>query len=438
MKGNPIMKKLILTTLLFVVFSWEPAAGKPQTLPYQGLEESIEFVRNAKKKIAVERSYQIETEQELVLAPGQAARLNFKDNPAGVAEFIFFYHDEAVHIIYRCTDDTERQYNTAWLHSERLKDFRGINATGAATYLNTFTEWERKDKQAFVKFRTELPSEKQRQDFRKEQEKREAIWRQAASVREWDLDQKVNPFEIVMDDPNDPNMVKLREKYDLEGLVCKAVDDYEKLGLILAWVHKRWEHHGNNKPSKSDPLTILKEASEGKRFRCVEYAIVVAGCARSLGMPSRRLALKRPDVETAESGAGHVVAEVWLNQFNKWVFVDGQWGAMAEMNGVPLNAVEFQDAIARKATGLKIRFASEGVEEDYIEWIVPYLYYLDFELDQRFYINDYGKRKDTLPHSKVMLVPKGAKKPKIFQMKYPIKNCTYISNPKTFYPQMNR
>ena len=38
---------------------------------------------------------------------------------------------------------------------------------------------------------------------------------------------------------------------------------------------------------------------------------------------------------------------------------------------------------------------------------------------------------------KIMLVPKGAKKPKVFQRNTPIKNCSYISNPKAFYPQTN-
>lgn len=42
-----------------------------------------------------------------------------------------------------------------------------------------------------------------------------------------------------------------------------------------------------------------------------------------------------------------------------------------------------------------------------------------------------------LTRGKIMLVPKGAKKPKVFQRKFPIKNCTYISNPKAFYPQMS-
>ena len=120
-----------------------------------------------------------------------------------------------------------------------------------------------------------------------------------------------------------------------------------------------------------------------------------------------------------------------LNQFNKWVFVDGQWGAIAEVNGIPLNAVEFQDAIVRKTPSLKIRFVSECDKENYINWIIPYLYYLDFNADQRFYAKDYKS-------GKIMLVPKGAKKPKVFQRKFPIKNCRYISNPKAFYPQMNR
>ena len=36
----------------------------------------------------------------------------------------------------------------------------------------------------------------------------------------------------------------------------------------------------------------------------------------------------------------------------------------------------------------------------------------------------------------IMLVPKGANKPKVFQIKKPITNCIYISNPQLFYPSM--
>ena len=155
-------------------------------------------------------------------------------------------------------------------------------------------------------------------------------------------------------------------------------------------------------------------------------------------MPSRTIGLKRPDVETAKSSAGHVVAGVWLNQFNKWVFVDGQWGAIPEKDGFPLNAVEFQDAIAREVPGLKIRFAAKGDEKEYLVWVARYLYYFDFNLDQRFYKAKAEKKRVPGSNGKIMLVPKGAKKPKVFQRKNPIKNCRYISNPKAFYPRMNR
>jgi hypothetical protein len=37
-----------------------------------------------------------------------------------------------------------------------------------------------------------------------------------------------------------------------------------------------------------------------------------------------------------------VVAEVWLDQYKKWVFVDGQYAVVTEEKGIPLNAVEFQ------------------------------------------------------------------------------------------------
>ncbi len=271
---------------------------------------------------------------------------------------------------------------------------------------------------------------------------------QAASELEWDIEEEVKLLGIVMDDVNDPNMVRLRKKYDLEKIVNGGKDDYEKLKLITRWVQKRWKHNGSNHPSKSDPLTILKEASEGKRFRCVEYAKVVAGCARALGMPCRVLALKRFDVETAKSSAGHVVAEVWLDQFNKWVFVDGQWGAIAEVNGVPLNAVEFQKAIACNLADLKIWFANKSNfklwfvnpsnKKRYIAWVERYLYYFDFNTDQRFYKTETEVERILGLRGKVMLVPKGANKPKVFQRNYPIKNCTYISNPKTFYPQMDK
>ncbi len=169
----------------------------------------------------------------------------------------------------------------------------------------------------------------------------------------------------------------------------------------------------------------------------MEYAIVTAACARAYGMPSRVLGLKRADAETAESGAGHVVAEVWIPQFNKWVIVDGQFGVIPELRGEPLNAVEFQRALAENTKELTLRSVHERDKYAYFDWIYPYLFYFDFNEDQRFFgkaFENESRRYDPIGR-KIMLVPQGAANPKVFQKKTPIKSCVYVSKPSTFYPQ---
>lgn len=403
-------------------------------------QESQRSIQSIKEKITVERSYHAGTQVTLLVAKDEAARLNFVENPAEVEEFIFYYDGERVDILYRCKDEEYYSTRMPFRPSGKLEDHRNLSTRNATAIMQCFSKWEPREGKAFVTFFATASEELKRkvaEEAKLAREHEEAIRQEARRVREWDFDQQIPPLKIIMDNPNDPNLVRLRTEYGLETLVSEAADEYEKLRLILKWTHDRFEHSGDNKPSKSDPLTILKEASEGKRFRCVEYAIIVAACVRSLGMPSRVLSLKRADVETAKSSAGHVVAEVWLKQFNKWVFVDGQWGAIPEKDGAPLNAVEFQDAIARNASGLTIRFSSETEEENYMRWIIPYLYYLDFNRDQRFFGENYEGRRYAPEYGKIMLVPKGTAQPKVFQQKTPIKNCTYISNPKAFYPVMD-
>jgi hypothetical protein len=216
---------------------------------------------------------------------------------------------------------------------------------------------------------------------------------------------------------DDPDLVKLRTLYKLDELVAGAATDLERLERLTRWAHGRWKHNGNNQPSRPDALTILKEAEEGKMFRCVEYASVIVAAARSLGLPARQLALKTHDVETRESGAGHVVAEVWLRDVKKWAFADGQWDVVPERGGAPLSGSEFATAIWEPKNQPMCRGASAESCGRYLAWVAPYLHYLD-----------YSNARGTC----VMMVPKGSPDPHIFQVRYPIGNCTYLSNPDAF------
>ena len=73
----------------------------------------------------------------------------------------------------------------------------------------------------------------------------------------------------------DPYLNKLRTTYKLDELVAGKNGDYEKVQAVCHWVRSRWEHNGNNEPKKNDAISILQEAEQGKRFRCVEYSVVL-------------------------------------------------------------------------------------------------------------------------------------------------------------------
>lgn len=223
----------------------------------------------------------------------------------------------------------------------------------------------------------------------------------------------------------------LRSKYPLDSLIRQTNTDLEQSVQILHWVHNRWKHDGSNKPQKSDAISILEEAKQGKNFRCVEYGIVAAACLNAVGLKARTLALKTKDVETTQYGAGHVLLEVYLNDLKKWALLDGQWDVMPTLNGVPLNAVEFQKAIVDDYKGIQILTSSTVEKRHYIDWIFPYLYYFDVSFDNASNAN--VKRRTVNGKRSLMLVPIGADNPTIFQINDTIDYCIYTHSLNDFY-----
>lgn len=223
----------------------------------------------------------------------------------------------------------------------------------------------------------------------------------------------------------------LRSKYPIDSLVKDAKTDTEKTLKVLHWVHNQWKHNGNNEPQKNDAISILEEVKSGKNFRCVEYGIVATACLNAVGLKARTLSLKTKDVETTQYGAGHVLLEVYLNDLEKWVLIDGQWDVMPVLNNVPLNAVEFQMAITENYKELELRTSSDLSKRHYIDWIYPYLYYFDISFDNR---EGTGVEANKINgKSRLMLVPVGAAIPSIFQITNKIDDCLYSNSINDFY-----
>ncbi len=257
------------------------------------------------------------------------------------------------------------------------------------------------------------------------------------------VDARAEPFPLTFADgasgesypfrhrlPGDPYLTRLRSEYGLDGVVAGTSDDEGRLRMIRAWVHGRWQHDGWNEPERSDAISLLREAERGARFRCVEYSIVLAAALSALGIPARVLGLRTQDAETRESGAGHAVVEAWLPDRHTWVMADGQWDITPVAGGAPLNAVELRQALARDAAAVDIdTSASDAGRNDYLEWIAPYLCYFDVPLDNRCD----ALQPDPQGTERLMLVPVGAKEPRVFQRRWPLRGVTFTRSLQTFY-----
>jgi hypothetical protein len=244
----------------------------------------------------------------------------------------------------------------------------------------------------------------------------------------WDRSQPAPLFSVLSDDPKIPQFLEMRREFAIDAVVAGAKDDYARLRRLAHWVSTRWEHSSDQMASKSDPFTILREAQKGGRFICREYAVVLAGVAAAYGMPARVINLLPRDVETRSEA--HSVAEVWLEGFHKWVLADGQYGVVAELDGVPLNAIEVQAALA--ADRKVVCSAGDEVFAEWKPFILRNAFFIKMGNDQRAF-----EHRTT---AQLVLVPKGAPKPTKFAggNEEVFAGAIYTSNPDSFYSPPRR
>ena len=127
----------------------------------------------------------------------------------------------------------------------------------------------------------------------------------------------------------------LRKKYSLDKLVENASSDLEKFIILREWVRgKITEGKPKNVDYNFNALNILERAERGEQFFCSETAIVFTQCVISLGYTGRYVGLFK----------GHILAEAWSNDFNKWVAMDVGDNLHYERLGIPLSVLELHQA----------------------------------------------------------------------------------------------
>lgn len=184
------------------------------------------------------------------------------------------------------------------------------------------------------------------------------------------IDSQINTLDIPkFDELND------LKKYVYESIDLSNLNELEIFIEVMKWVSEYWVHDGVNDAGNISSLEILKRASNGERFRCVEYAKVAKDILLSMGYIARTLNIQSKDADYGGLSQGHVVTEVWSNNLNKWIFLDVQFNCYAIKDNLPLSYYE----VFKSLDDISFIFLGDNPkidEKSYIEFIKKYFGYI--------------------------------------------------------------
>lgn len=96
-------------------------------------------------------------------------------------------------------------------------------------------------------------------------------------------------------------------KYIKSSIDFSGHSDLSVFLEVMNWVNSRWKHDGLNDAENVSSLEILKRASKGESFRCVEYAKVTKDILLSMGYIARTLSIQGENADYGGFGQSHMV-----------------------------------------------------------------------------------------------------------------------------------
>lgn len=154
----------------------------------------------------------------------------------------------------------------------------------------------------------------------------------------------VETFDPVFRTPDHPTATKLRHMYHLLEVAGQG-SDFERARRIKTWVRQRWDHgyDGRKMRGELDALALLAAAKRGLNFACGSYAQTFMECCQAVGLPARRLNIRRKETDFphgCRGNNGHCVAEVYCRELGKWVLMDADRNSHYCLRGKPMSALD--------------------------------------------------------------------------------------------------
>ncbi|MBM3235778.1 transglutaminase domain-containing protein [Candidatus Poribacteria bacterium] len=149
---------------------------------------------------------------------------------------------------------------------------------------------------------------------------------------------------------DEPRLKILREKWRLDHVIQGGKTEFEKILRLKRWLRQQWENGWDRGTLQFvppwDAMVVLELAGQQLSLgMCTHYSSTFAQCCLAVGITARATII-----------SCHCVAEVWSNDFKKWVMMDpgcdtddGRKGTRHfERNGIPMSALELHQAYANK------------------------------------------------------------------------------------------
>lgn len=136
-------------------------------------------------------------------------------------------------------------------------------------------------------------------------------------------------------DPTDPKAVEFRKSARLDSVLEGAQTEFDKAVRLREWVHSKiWPLVLSPLPGgdTKNGFNLLEHAGNGSQLLCGQAADLYAQALGSVGLIGREVIAN-----------GHVTAEVWSSEHQKWVIMDALYNTHYEKDGTPLNFVELME-----------------------------------------------------------------------------------------------
>lgn len=168
-------------------------------------------------------------------------------------------------------------------------------------------------------------------------------------------------FAFRYPDPLNPQLVTMRADERLDEVVGDATNDWEIIARLAAWVCGRVPMDRASGPAitaeqyRSGPA-LLQSMNEGcSGYACGTFSRLFVDALASYGIFGRCMGVTATETSLGRE-YNHATSEVWSDHWGKWVYVDAELMLYYEQHGVPLGALELQDALKRGAQPARRHF----------------------------------------------------------------------------------